>query len=335
MKSLVRIPTLLWAFVTLLVYLSVLISPLNFKYSGVISFGIPIFIFLNFLLLIFSLVFKWKVGWVALFLLVCGWPFINVSVSLNGDDNLEQEGLKVLNYNLMRFHYEGSTNNKQKIIDWLEEVKPDVLCFQEFPYRPSNVNEFKKLNDYYAFLGGYANSFAIFSKYPIVGGGALYDGNATNNVVYADINKNGDTIRVYNVHLQSMGINPETIQTTDGIKNEYEKVTNKFLFASANRATQLSDLLTHTQGCPFPMLLAGDFNDVPFSHNYFKLRRSFQNAFEKEGKGLGITYNNKIPYLRIDNQFFSSEFTVKAFKTVNNIYYSDHFPLIGIYDLSN
>lgn len=334
MKSLVRVPTLLWSFITLIVYLSVLVSPLSFKYAGVISFGIPVIILLNLVLLILSVVFRWKVGWVALFLLLCGAPFINVALSVSGDQDLEKKGLKVLNYNLMRFQYEGS-DNRQNIIDWVGQTDADVLCFQEFPYRASNVDEIKRLNNYHAFLGGYANSFAIFSTYPIINGGALYDEASTNNIIYTDIVRKEDTLRVYNVHLQSMGINPEKIQTTDGIKNEYEDVTNRFLFGSASRADQLSDLLDHVQRCKYPILVTGDFNDVPFSHNYFRLRRYFHNAFEKKGIGFGITYNNKIPYLRIDNQFYSSEFTLKAFKTFNDVYYSDHFPLIGIYELSN
>lgn len=335
MKSIIKLPVLLWVFFSLLVYSSILISPLTFKYSGLISFGIPFVILLNFLLLILSAVFKSKFGWVALFLIVCGWPFVNVGISIGGNNDLSQGGIKVMNYNIMRFNYDQTTDVNNKIISWIEKNDADIICIQEFAATNANLNSLKGINDYYAALGGYANSFAIFSKHPIINSGALYEVSSTNNITFADLIIDIDTIRVYNVHLQSMGINPEKIQTTDGIKEEYESVKNKFISGSVDRARQIADLLDHSANCNYPILIAGDFNDVPFSHNYFSLRKQFANAFEKKGSGLGATFNNKLPFLRIDNQFYSNDFNLKAFQTGNNTYYSDHFPLIGIYELSD
>jgi len=47
---------------------------------------------------------------------------------------------------------------------------------------------------------------AIFSKFPIVKSGSIEFPNTANNAIYADIVKGSDTIRIYNVHLQSLRI---------------------------------------------------------------------------------------------------------------------------------
>jgi len=333
MKSFFKFPILIWIFISLLVYASVLISPLTFRYSGVVSFGIPFIILLNVIFLVLSLFFKSKLGWVPFVLLICGWPFVNVAVSLNGNDNTEQEGIKLLSYNVKWF-VDARDDNYQAALDWIEEVDADIICFQEFyPYK--GIAEKIQNKGYRLSMDKDRFNNAIFSKYPIVNDGLLLESRSLNNIRFVDLVINSDTVRVYGVHLQSMGIDPNKIQDTEGIQNEYDNVKSKFLFSSTSRTKQIKALMDHVALTNYPVLIAGDFNDVPFSYNYFQFRKRFENSFEKEGRGLGVTFNRNIPYLRIDNQFFSKEFKIKAFKTVDNIYYSDHFPLIGIYELSD
>ncbi len=334
MKSFVKYPVLLWMFFSLLVYGSVLVSPLDIGYSGIVSFGIPFVIILNFLFLLLALIFKSKLGWMAVFLLICGWPFVNIGVSLNGNNDIEQEGIKVLNYNVKWF-VGAKANDYQDVIDWIGGVDADIICFQEFYPLKGIADRIKRSGDYYISMDNDQYNTAIFSKYPIINEGLLFDDASINNIRFADIKILTDTIRVYGVHLQSVGIDPEKIQDREGIQNEYDDVKSKFLFSSTSRTEQIKKLFEHIETTDYPVIIAGDFNDVPFSYNYFQFRKKFTNAFEAQGQGIGVTFNHKIPYLRIDNQFFSKQFRLKAFKTVDDIYYSDHFPLIGIYELSD
>lgn len=333
MKSFFKLPVLVWILISLLVYASVLISPLTFRYSGVISFGIPFIILLNVIFLVLSLFFKSKLGWVPFLLLICGWPFVNVAVSLNGNDDIEQEGVKVLSYNVKWF-IDSRGDNYREVMNWIEEVDADIICFQEF-YPLRGIAETILKKGYQLSMDKDRFNNAIFSKYPIVDEGLILESNSINNIRFADLVINTDTVRVYGVHLQSMGIDPNKIQDKEGIQSEYDNVRSKFLFSSTSRTRQIKLLMDHVELTDYPVLIAGDFNDVPFSYNYFQFRKRFTNSFEEKGSGLGITFNRNIPYLRIDNQFFSKEFKVKAFKTVDSIYYSDHFPLIGIYELSD
>ncbi len=333
MKPFFKLPILVWISISLLVYASVLISPLTFRYSGVVSLGIPFVILLNFVFLILSLLFKSKIGWVPFLLLVCGWPFINVAVSLDGNADLDQEGIEVLSYNV-RWFVDARGDNYKEAMSWIEDVDADIICFQEF-YPLRGIAEKIRSKGYELSMDKDQFNTAIFSKYPIINDGLILESTSVNNIRFADLLVENDTIRVYNVHLQSMGIDPNKIQDTEGIQNEYDNVKSKFLFSSTSRTKQINVLMDHIGLSNYPVIIAGDFNDIPFSYNYFQFRRRFGNSFEEQGNGLGTTFNGKIPFLRIDNQFFSKEFRIKAFKTIDNIYYSDHFPLIGIYELSD
>ena len=204
------------------------------------------------------------------------------------------------------------------------------MCFQEF-YPLKKIQErlgvailFHQIKEFYT---------AVFSKYPIINEGLLLKKDQLNNIRFIDIKRENDTIRVYNVHLQSTGILPEQFNSSSVSQSDYERLGIRFVAASRVRSAQMEILIDHVENCNYPSIVVGDFNDIPFSNNYFKLRRRMQNAFENEGKGVGTTFNNKIPYLRIDNQFFSDRIELKS-KTFDEIYFSDHFPLVGIYNIT-
>jgi exonuclease III len=219
--------------------------------------------------------------------------------------------------------------------DWLKSDDSDIRCYQEFLGTKDIVKTIEENGKYNSFVAGYGNSYGIFSKYKIINKGVLYESSSTNNVLFADLKIGKDTLRVYNVHLQSMSINPDKELNQDAFDQKYESVRKKFEVGSAKRANQLIDLLDHIDACAFPVLIVGDFNDVPYSYNYTKLTRKFRNSFEEAGRGFGFTYNGKIPFLRIDHHFFSDELNVHKFETLNQIDFSDHFPTIGIYSISH
>lgn len=334
MKSILKLPIYIWVFATLLIYSSVLVSPLIFKYSGVVSIGVPIIILINLIYLILSIVFKWKSGFVALVLLIIAYPFYRVGVSFSGPQEPEGETIKVLNYNVKWFT-DARNNDYKEVLEWINNEDADILCFQEY-YPLKNISaRIAQKGKYKVSMHKDRFHVAIYSKHPIINDGLVFPEDELNNVRFATLKVGKDTIRVYSVHLESMGINPDKIQDPESIKQEYEDVKNRFVTASTYRTEQIKTLFKHVEACPYPVLIAGDFNDVPFSYNYFQFKSKFKNAFEEVGSGFGVTYNGKIPLLRIDNQFYSEGLTARSLKTVNNVYYSDHFPLIGIYEITH
>jgi endonuclease/exonuclease/phosphatase family metal-dependent hydrolase len=324
---------LVWLLVAALVYASVLISPLQFEYASIISFAIPAIIVVSLLLLFLTAIVKSKYWYFYLIALIGAWPFYTLSFAFgNGTQVNEVTDFKVLSYNVKWFT-EARKDNYEGAIDWLLAQDADFLCFQEY-YPSRNISSrIRERGGYYDATDSERYNVAIFSKYPIINKGLLFEGNRINNVLFADIDLGQDTLRIYSLHLESMGINPEKLQNGEGIANEYEDVRYRVARGSQARANQLTKLLEHVNDSPYPVLMAGDFNDVPFSYNYFKVRQKLTNAFEKGGNGFGFTYNGKIPFLRIDHQFFGEGIEIVQFSTLNQVNYSDHFPLVGEYRL--
>ncbi|HEV2831490.1 MAG TPA: endonuclease/exonuclease/phosphatase family protein, partial [Hanamia sp.] len=77
---------------------------------------------------------------------------------------------------------------------------------------------------------------------------------------------------------------------------------------------------------PYPSLICGDFNDVPNSSTYFKIKDNYQDAFLKKGSFIGRTFRFISPTLRIDYILADKRFKVKQFQTIH-VPYSDHYPV--------
>jgi len=324
-----------WLTLSAIVFASVLIPPTLFQYASIMSFAIPVIIGLSMIMLLLTIFFKSRHWYFYLIVLLIAWPFYSLTVQFNKGSNAKESGnFSLLSYNVKWFT-EAKENNYEDIINWIIDQKADFMCFQE--YYPE-----RKISERIIDRGGYYDAtdkkrynVAIFSKYPIIDKGLLLGDDKLNNILYADVKYQSDTIRLYSIHLESMGINPDKLQDRQGIRNEYDDVKFRLLSGSRTRSEQVDLLLQHVQSSPYPVVLAGDFNDIPFSHNYFTLKKSLKNAFEEKGRGFGVTYNGKIPFLRIDNQFFGDGLEILQFHTINNVYYSDHYPLLGNYRMTD
>ncbi|MGW8121018.1 endonuclease/exonuclease/phosphatase family protein [Roseivirga echinicomitans] len=331
MKSILKLPILIWCLVTVIVYGSVWVSPEFFRYSGLVSLGIPILLVLNFVFFVAMLLLKSKRAIVPAILLLIGLPFIKSTISFSSAQE-SPASFQIMSYNLMRMN-----KGKQKeMLQWIASNPSDIKIFQEFLGTRDVIKAVSENGKYNSFVGGYGNSYAIFSKYPMVNKGVFYEEKTTNNIIFADLKIGKDTLRVYNVHLESMNINVEQeVIDKKEFERKFETARRKFLRGSVQRTAQIKDLLAHAKECSHPILILGDFNDIPYSYNYFQISRKYNNAFEKAGRGFGFTYNGKLPFLRIDNQFYNSPLKALNFTTLNTVDYSDHFPVVGIYSISH
>ena len=319
---------------TLLAYGSVLVSPATFKLSAGISVFIPVFLLINLIVFLYYLIRLSRKMVIPLALLLLGYPFIKVSFGVHGGSDGEGD-FSLLNYNVKWFVVDRGQSIKD-ISALAAELSPDIVCMQEYHHEWYNFDELNKGGDYELVVENPSYSLAILTRFKVLNKGLLFKEKVFNNIQFADLLvKPGDTLRVYNVHLESMGINTSNLQDTEGIREEYDEVKTKFLDGAAIRAEQIEELMAHVANTDWPVLIAGDFNDVPYSHNYFRIRNEFDNAFEKAGSGLGVTYNGKLPFLRIDHQFFNDGLQIESFNTLNHVNYSDHFPVLGIYSLSD
>ena len=248
-------------------------------------------------------------------------------------------------------------------IRWLAESPADVLCLQEYYNEPRGSREAGdvfRTDDRLGRGSGRRSSIsvsltnaigaefgmAIFSRFPIVRRGTIAFGRLTqNHAMWADLARPAartgrgrpDTIRVYNLHLQSMSMAEADIATATesraGLQQKAPNLLRRFRNGAVARGAQVDTVLAHLARSPYPVLLAGDLNDLPYSYTYDQLADRLQNAWATAGTGIGATYNGRRPALRIDQQFASPQWEVLGCQVHQEINWSDHFPLEALYQL--
>lgn len=157
--------------------------------------------------------------------------------------------------------------------------------------------------------------------------------NSGNMAISTDIIIEKDTVRIFNVHLQSYNIDPKkySIIESPGIDQEQDlkevrNIGKKLKHAFIARANQVHKVREKVEESPYPVIICGDFNDTPVSYAYQTMRGDLTDAFMNSGRGFGRTYIGKLPSFRIDNIFHSDEFESYNFKTYG-FKMSDHLPI--------
>ncbi len=333
--------------ITLICYVSVFFSPDYFWFFGFLGLAIPVLLLIHLFLLVLNIPRLKKPFFVHLVAILIGLSFIKVSYSISSNDKSGK--LKVLSYNVRVFNNYADLKNEKfasskKMVGWSVENDADIKCFQEY-YNNDKSEVFNIKNQ--LIKAGWKHyhrkivlrdkakaefGITIYSKYPIVNFGEIVneEGNFLNSI-YADVKIDDDTIRIYNTHLESMSIDEENVVNTDRLAQSYIDTGYRLRRGFVSRAKQVNELVQSIEQCPYKMILCGDLNEVPYSYVYFSLRSHLDNAFEKAGNGFGFTYNGKLFFLRIDNQFYSPDITIHNFLTHRNADYSDHFPLTATY----
>lgn len=248
------------------------------------------------------------------------------------------------------FHQFESGVNKvpaKGLSNLMDTLTADIKCFQEM-YNTEKYHEFdllrrvSKRNAYYVYMhsndnnnkGQGAIGLAIFSRFPIISKKELYWPPNNNGMLSADIVIDKDTIRVINVQLKSMGIRVQKILRKD---NKIDKVETKGVLTKLKggfeaRGLQVNLLESWVEESPYPVILVGDFNELPYGYAYGRMRNKLKNAFEETGFGFGFTYHKVLSFLRIDNQFYDDRKIKNIdFLTMSNVPFSDHYPIKAWY----
>ncbi len=240
------------------------------------------------------------------------------------------------------------------IIELIKEESPDILCLPEFamnenPKKRVYPDLIMKEGGYTAYKFNMDNGFgpniwigtAIFSRYPIVN----YTAHQLSPYIYlveTDIDIKGTIVRVGVVHLQSFGLSDEDKAVIEGVKQDQDRESLaksksfiwKFNDAYERRAQEAEKARAIINQSPYPLIVCGDFNDLPFSYTYTTVKGDMKDAFAEKGRGFGRTYNQIIPTLRIDHILYKENaLQINAFKTVFSKF-SDHSPLVANFEIN-
>jgi len=343
----------------ILAYFSPYIHPKQLWILPFFGLSYPVFFFIA-LFLIIIWAFKrsrWSI-YIALLLAVGSFFDLRFFALGNADvpPTEKQTELNIMSYNVQLFglynkDLENELQNRDSILNYIKRENPDLICFQEF-YQKEKPSRFltrdtitkmmgmNYFHEKYSFNSLIKRNFGIsmISKYQIISKGDvvfLNDDNFSddNYCIYADIVKNQDTFRVYNIHLQSVKFKKDeyALFSKDVAKDSalaQKKSTvllmiSKLKRAFPARADQALTVIEHIETSPFPVIVCGDFNDNPMSFTYNQFNKQLTDAFRNCGYGIGKTFVGKIPAGRIDYIFHSKELNSYEFKLQEEVF-SDH-----------
>lgn len=320
----------LLAFALLLSYLLPHIPPLNFPLLSVLSLGVPLLILGNLIFMLFWAI-RFKPQFLLSFIiLVAGYNYVNAWFQVGNDTIESDNNLSIMSYNVRMFNAYKWVNDPlipRKISSLVTEKDPDILVTQEHYVMESGI--FKNYDHDYIKLKGKGSEFgmAIFSKYPIINRQSLdfpEDGN--NNAIFVDIIKDRDTMRIFNVHFQSLNIKPGLQDIKDA---DSKQLIGRIGFGFGLQQKQAEILKSAVENSPYKTLVLGDFNNTAFSYIYRYIKGDrFKDAFLHAGKGFGKTFSLNYFPLRIDFLFIDEPLQVNSFE-VFRVNYSDHYPIMA------
>ncbi|MEI6695887.1 MAG: endonuclease/exonuclease/phosphatase family protein [Bacteroidota bacterium] len=359
LRTFAFILNLIFAVCLLISYLAIYISPDQYWYIAFFGLAYPFLLLINLFFVLGWLILFKKQLLLSLIVILIGFNYLNSSFQISAKHLKDNDkSIKVLSYNVRLFNvYKYKKLNKErynernKIFGFIKAAAADILCFQEFYYDRSGkfitLDSIVKFQDAIFYHTAYTSEIetnmyfsgiATFSKYPIINKGKLkFDQKSDNLCIFSDIVKGEDTIRVYNIHLESIRLSKEDEMFYDDIGNQNEqdgikmgsrKILSKLKHAFIKRASQARTIADHIKQSPYPVLVCGDFNDPPVSYAYHIVSQNLKDAFIESGRGIGNSYNGKFPSFRIDYILHSSEFSAYDFE-VKKADYSDHFPVVA------
>lgn len=308
-----------------------LISVVHFAYFSILSLMVPLLVLFNLIFLTYWLLKRKRQLWLSAFVLLLGYislgNFFKFKLS---EEEIKEGDLSIMSYNVKgfnKFDWLHDASVEGRIMEFISSEDPDILCIQEF----SRIKDrqLKKLYPF-KFITGYKSSEkksiqAIYSKFPIINSGSLDFPDSGNNAIFADIVVSKDTIRLYNLHLESHRVIPSVRRISNEPKGRLLRRLAKS-FAKQGEQAELFD--KHRNATTYRKIVCGDFNNTQFSNVYKLIKGEMNDSFMEKGTGYGRTFNFKYYPVRIDFILADQQFEIMAHKNFD-IKLSDHFPVMA------
>jgi vancomycin resistance protein VanJ len=299
--------------------------------SGIISIPIfslvvPLLCFVNIFFFIFWLIrFQWPF---LLFVLtfVIGFKEWRLLYQFKDKGIIISDGLSVMSYNVRsfnRFKWLDTSNIPKEINTFITNESPDIISFQEYAIDLAPI-----FKDYpYLFFTPYTRNgkvgSCIISKLPLYNPQPVLFTGSENGGMYVDFLYKKDTLRLYNIHFESLGFNLKDTLVDSHYSKEIRSKINKVFAIQQLQVLQVKKIMN---GSVFPEIICTDLNNNAFSASYRALSKGMKDSFLAKGAGFGSTY--QFPYfpLRIDYILTDPKMKTISFKT-HSIKLSDHKPI--------
>lgn len=249
--------------------------------------------------------------------------------------------LKVMTYNTHAMMIGEKLATKKEMLQYINDQGADIVCLQEVlvyknPSRltlpalreamsnyPYTYYDFKRYNSHRQFGN------VVFSRYPLTNKNTIRYESQSNISSQCDVQVGDQTIRLIVNHLESYGLVREDLQfdTLSMAEIKNSSLVQKLQHAGKLRHQQAREVKRSIRQSPYPVVVVGDFNAIPLSYVYWKVKFGLRDCFLESSFGkVGNTIKKGPLGIRIDYILCSRSLTpIKC--EVDRVRYSDHFPV--------
>lgn len=313
------------------------VPPAGNTARAMLVYALPLLIAANIVFLIYWLVrlrFHWAL--MPLITLLCCIPYIGTIFQIGSSDDKAdtKTGIKIATYNVARFSGETTGFIAQDVFSEMKRQKVDIICFQEYNDFSGDKKNSDSYKDYYPYFAVGEHDMIIYSRYPIVDHKNLNFEQTNNSAMWAEVKVNDNVYRVYNVHMETTGINSALHQAAKMAKNGVEVNSNglmdaiygNYTIGMIARSGQANILAMDMMQSEVPNIVCGDFNDVPYSYVYNTMLGDKIDGFKECGSGFMYTYRGGKKKVRIDYIFHDKNLKGLSYYK-KDLSYSDHYPV--------
>ncbi len=285
--------------------LNAYIPPKVFPLLNLLSLAFPFLMIANLLLCVFW-IFSWRKR--AFVFLLISTLFLTpvrrwINYSEQKNDNLD---FKVLTFNNKYNDY-----GLEEVKNYIKSFNADVIFLQESGYSGLGNSDFEEIT------------------IPLIDKGKS---------VYADVIIKGKRIRFINVYLEPFQLHKSMVKPTEDLEENGTKaksLVRRFMPVFKKHEEQVQILKNFIEKSPYPVILAGDFNSVPNSYEYYTISEVLKDCFLESGTGLATSFHDyKIP-IRIDYVFSSENLKSTYYQVDRSQKLSDHYPVLVKFSLKD
>ena len=223
--------------------------------------------------------------------------------------------ITVLTYNI-----DASRRGLDGILSVLQSSGADIICLQEANQQGRATDPapplIKAYSRWHSMRGGSNGELLVLSRFPLRNRSEPKLG-IYRKCLTCQAEVDGAMVTLVCVHFNTMlkggGISTRNIPT-------YAK---EALRVRREQAHALSRILRGIRG---PLIVSGDLNSPPGTYPPALLSRHLTDCYQAKGEGIGATYSDKHPVLRIDYIFVSRHFQIVRSRLMDR-HASDHLPL--------
>lgn len=351
----------------LLTTLAPVVAPSESILPSLLAFGYLPMLAVNVLMVVVWLIMgKWH------FLLSAAaiaarWSFVGLFMQVGGTSTIPDredhpQMVTLMSYNLHNLkgpeiQPDISDNYALQFLDLVREYQPDIMCLQEYQ-SPGKMclTDSLVLLGYNHYNGAHGSSTSpsgttVFSRIPIT-----YVKKIDQQKLLVELMLNDKLFRVCCIHMDSYAFDGADLEEIEKLRHgkmenlndstlrkhrTLDKVKETILKHESEWQEKIKPVITEST---VPILLAGDFNDIPSSWLYAQVSKHLDDTYRDKGFGMCHTYSggsehwlplghNWLPQFRIDMVFHSKEFRTLSYKRLKAPL-SDHYPVITSLELT-